>query len=316
MFEAFWRALAHLPHPRVLVWTLLPLLLLGAAIGMAGWLGWEAAQDGVRAALLQFDLSNSALQWLDSMGANRLRVMLAPIVVVALAVPVVVVSTLLLVGWTMAPVIVQIVARRRFPQLERLHGTRWWQVLAWPLVCAVAALVALAASLPLWLVPPLALLLPPLIWGWLSCRVLAFAALADHASAEERRHLIRRHRWPLLAMGLVSGFLATAPALVWTLGEAALIFGPFFLIASVWLYTLVFAFAALWFAHYALAQLARFRAAGAVQAAGAAGLGATSASTSPAPPVPMAPTMPTVPIAPPAAAAPALQACGPDGKPQ
>lgn len=259
VFEAFWRALVLLVHPRVLVGTLLPLLLFGAAIGVAGWLGWEAAQDGVRAGLQQFDLSIAALQWLDSMGANRMRVMLAPIVVVALSVPVVVVGTLLLVGWTMAPTIVRIVARRRFPALERLHGAPGWQVLAWPLVCALAALVALAASLPLWLIPPLALLLPPLIWGWLSTRVLAFAVLADHASAAERRHLSRRRRWPLLAMGLITGLLGVAPALVWTLGEAALIFGPFFLIASVWLYALVFAFAALWFAHYALAQLDRLR---------------------------------------------------------
>ena len=31
-------------------------------------------------------------------------------------------------------------------------------------------------------------------------------------------------------------------------------------VASVWLYTLVFAFAACWFAHFALAALARLRA--------------------------------------------------------
>ena len=52
-----------------------------------------------------------------------------------------------------------------------------------------AALLALVLSLPLWLVPPLVLILPPLIWGWLTSRVLAYTAVAGHASLVERRLL-------------------------------------------------------------------------------------------------------------------------------
>ena len=37
----------------------------------------------------------------------------------------------------------------------------------------VVALVALLLSLPLWFVPPLVLMLPPLIWGWLTYRVMS-----------------------------------------------------------------------------------------------------------------------------------------------
>jgi hypothetical protein len=261
MFDAFWRALAHMFHPRVLVGTLAPLVLMGAVLGAAAWLGWEAAVDGVREAMQRFDLSNAAMQWLDSVGANSLRAVLAPIVVVALAVPVVVVGTLVLVGVLMTPMVVQLVARRRFPTLRREHGARWWHGLGWSLACAGAALLAMAASVPLWLVPPLALVLPPLIWGWLTYRVFAFDVLADHATAQERRQLMHEQRWPLLAMGVASGVLGVLPTLIWALGTAALILAPFFLIASVWLYTLVFVFAALWFAHYLLARLEQLRAA-------------------------------------------------------
>ena len=45
-----------------------------------------------------------------------------------------------------------------------------------------------------------------------------------------------------------------------------LVFAPVLIVVSVWLYTLVFAFSALWFAHYALAALAQMRAAADVQA--------------------------------------------------
>ena len=299
MFEAFWRALAHLFHPRVLVWTLAPLVLMGAAIGLAAWAGWEAAVDAVRAGLQQFDLANAALQWLDSVGANSLRAMLAPIIVVALLVPLVVVGTLLLVGVLMTPMLVELVARRRFPTLARMRGARWWQGLAWSLVCTLAALAALVLSLPLWLIPPLALLLPPLIWGWLTYRVFAFDALADHASAEERRILMHKERWPLLAMGVVSGFIGVAPAVIWAVGAAALILAPFFLIASVWLYTVVFAFASLWFAHFLLARLQQMRAAG-----GSATLAPTGI-VSPAAPMAMPP--PALPLTPTPAPTPAPQ---------
>jgi hypothetical protein len=260
MIDAFWRALAHLFHPRLLMLTLAPLVLMGAVLGVAGWLGWEAAVDAVREAMQRFDLSNAAMQWLDSVGASGLRAVLAPIVVVALALPLVVVGTLLLVGVLMTPTVVALVARRRFPALERRHGASGWQGLGWSLVCALAALAAIAVSVPLWLIPPLAVVLPPLVWGWLTYRVLAFDVLADHAGAEERRQLMHERRWPLLGMGVVSGALGALPTLIWALGTAALILAPFFLIASVWLYTLVFAFAALWFAHYLLAELARHRA--------------------------------------------------------
>ena len=119
----------------------------------------------------------------------------------------------------------------------------------------------LAVSLPLWLLPPLAVVLPPLIWGWLTYRVLVFDTLADFATPAERETLMQAHRTPLLTMGVLVGYLGAAPAALWALGVLALALAPFILLLSVWIYTLVFAFAALWFAHYLLPALHAMRAA-------------------------------------------------------
>jgi hypothetical protein len=89
--------------------------------------------------------------------------------------------------------------------------------------------------------------------------VLAYDALATHASAGERRIVMRTRRWALLFMGLVCGYLGALPALLWAFGALSFVFAPLLLVASVWLYTLVFAFAACWFVHYALAELQRLR---------------------------------------------------------
>ncbi len=116
-------------------------------------------------------------------------------------------------------------------------------------------MIALVISIPLWLVPPLILMLPPLIWGWLSYRVMAFDALAEHASAEERKEIFRRHRGWLLGIGVLTGYLGAAPSLIWASG--ALLAAAFVILVplAIWIYTLVFAFSSLWFAHYCLAAL-------------------------------------------------------------
>jgi hypothetical protein len=259
MLDAFWRAAGYCLHPRVILWSLLPLLVAGGLTGLLGWAYWEGTVAAVRGALEQWSLVATMMQWLDSIGATTLHTLIAPLIVVALAVPVVVLFSLLLVAWTMTPALVNLVALRRFPQLERKQGGNWWLGLLWSLVCTVAALAALVLSVPLWFVPPLVLVLPPLIWGWLSYRIFAFDVLAAHATAEERRHILQLYRWPMLAMGVVCGYLGAAPSLLWAASAATLIFAPILVVASVWLYTLVFAFAACWFAHFALAALARLR---------------------------------------------------------
>jgi hypothetical protein len=259
LIDSFWRAAAYCLHPKVILLSLLPLLLaVGAVLGL-GWFYWESAVAAVRASLEQWSLVVSFLHWLDSIGAAAFGALLAPLIVVALAVPLIVVASLLLVAWLMTPSLVSLVAARRFPLLERKHGAGWFSAGLWSIGYMLLALVLLVLSLPLWFVPPLVLVLPPLIWGWLTYKVMSFDVLADHASADERRQLMREQRWPLLAIGIVAGYLGAAPSLLWAVNAAALVLAPLLVVLSVWLYTLVFAFAALWFAHFALAALQRVR---------------------------------------------------------
>jgi len=260
LIDAFWRAAAYCLLPRVILLSLVPLLLAaGLSIGLS-YFFWEAAVDGVRATLEGWQLVAMMLDWLDNLGAQGFRTVLAPLVVVALSVPAIVVLSLLLVAWFMVPSLVKLVAQRRFPTLERKRGAGLWQSVLWSLVCTLLAGIAMLVSIPLWLIPPLVLVLPPLIWGWLTYRVMAFDAMADHASRDERHQLMREQRWPLLAMGVVSGYLGAAPSLLWAVSAATLVFAPVLVLLSVWIYTLVFAFSALWFAHFSLAVLERLRA--------------------------------------------------------
>jgi hypothetical protein len=261
LLDAFWRAAAYCLHPQVIALSILPLLITGGLAGGLGYYFWEPALVQVRDTLEGWAVLSTVLQWLDSVGGGGFKSVLAPMIVVALAIPVIVVVSLLVVALLMTPAIVNLVAVRRFSQLERRHGAGFLQATFWSLTCTVLALLGLVVSIPFWFVPPLVLVLPPLIWGWLTYRVLSFDVLAEHASKEERQQIMRSHRWPLLAMGAIAGYLGAAPSLLWAVSATMLIFAPLLIVAAVWVYTLVFAFSALWFCHYTLAALQALRAA-------------------------------------------------------
>ena len=260
LIDAFWRAVAYCLHPKIVALSLAPLAIVGGSAALLGYFGWEPAVGAVRAWLEDWSLLASFFGWLDAIGASELHSVVAPLVVVALAVPVFVVASLVVVAWLMTPAIVRLVATRRFPDLERRHGAGFWQGVAWSLVCTLGAFAALLASIPLWFIPPLVLIVPPLIWGWLTYRIFAFDVLALHATREERRQLIAAHRWPLFGAGVVCGYASALPSLLWAFSALALVFAPLLIVVSIWIYTLVFAFSALWFSHYLLAALQVLRA--------------------------------------------------------
>ena len=261
LFGSFWRAVAYCLHPRVIMLSLLPLMVAGVLTLGVGFLYWESALRAVRATLEHWELVNSMLEWISSMLGASFRTGVAALIVIGLSIPVVVALTLVLVGLWITPAIVNLVSRRRFPQLERRHGGSWWRGVFASLGWTVAALLGVMITLPFWLVPGLALVLPPLIWGWLTAKVMGFDALAEHASPAEREAILRAHRFPLLIMGIVCGFLCGVPSMIWTLSIGIVVAATIVMVPVIWLYTLIFTFSALWFVHYGLAVLASLRAA-------------------------------------------------------
>jgi hypothetical protein len=260
LLDSFWRAVAYCFMPRVMLLSLMPLALLLVLSLSWGYFYWEPTQDWVRDTLSSWLLLQSALDWLQDHGAGHLQSVLVPIVVIFAITPVLVILTLLAVSWLMSPGLIKLVVDRRFGHLAIKRGGSLWTSLFWTLVSTLAALLAMVITLPLWLVPPLMFVVPPLIWGWLSYRVMVFDALLKHASREERIAIGRKHRLWLLLIGVLTGYLGALPSVVWASGA---LFAAAFLVlvpVAVWIYALVFAFTALWFAHYSLAALEQHRA--------------------------------------------------------
>src|SRR5690348_14489095 len=154
LLDSFWRAAAYCLHPKVIAWSLVPLALVGGAAAALGYWFWEPAVADVRAWLEQTALLEPIFAWLRSIGAAGWASVVAPLVVVALAVPVFVVVALLVAALLMTPAIVRLVAARRFARRHRGRdgGARREHPV---LVRATARLRAAAADLGLAHVPRL-----------------------------------------------------------------------------------------------------------------------------------------------------------------
>lgn len=259
LINSFWRAAMYCLHPRVIALSVLPLVIMAVMSLGLGYFYWEAAVAAVRNSLENFELLATMVRWLETLGLFNLRLVLAPVLLLFLAIPVIVIVSLLFVAVFMTPAMVALVAERRFPALERKKGGSMLASLFWSLGSTALAAIALVLSIPLWLVPPLILILPPLIWGWLTYRVMSYDALVDHASSEERRKIFKEHRGSLLGIGIISGYLGAAPSVIWASGAMFVALAPILVPVAIWIYTLVFAFSSLWFAHYTLDALEQLR---------------------------------------------------------
>jgi len=92
VLDAFWRSLVYCLHPKVMLWSLLPLVLM---VGVTAGLGYFYL-DGLLAWVTQLLESMDWLQmmwsWLESVGAGKLKTVLVPLIVILMLTPLVLVG--------------------------------------------------------------------------------------------------------------------------------------------------------------------------------------------------------------------------------
>lgn len=259
LFDSFVRAVGTAFHPRMLMLTVVPFAIASIAWLAIFWFGWEYAVAFVASMLSRWSLTSHLYALFGSIGMSAAHAVVAPFVVVVLAIPLIVVSVLVLIASIGMPVVLRHLARGRFAALDKRRGGSWFGSLAHSLIVTIVCLVLTIVTIPLWIFPPLFAVLPPLLWGWLSYRVMSYDALAEHATSDERRAIVRRHRWSLLIIGVCTGLLGSVPTFIWASSMVVIVLFPVVAIGAVWLYIFIFIFSALWFGHYCLHALQQLR---------------------------------------------------------
>lgn len=260
VFKSFGLALVGAMHPKMLWLSLRPFLIVSVLWGVLIWLTWTPALEMLSAFLTASIFTSWIADGLIWAGFEGARAWIAPLFFVMLLIPLISISLLVFIALTTVPTIVKVAARQyAYKDIAKKNGGGLFGSFAYTLWSALICLGLVMLTLPVWWIPPLVAVLPPLLWGWLTMRLMSYDVLALHATAEERDILLHQHRWPLLAMGIVSGMLAAVPTFFWATSVLALVLFPIVSFVALWIYSLIFVFAALWFTHYLLEALKELR---------------------------------------------------------
>jgi CysZ protein len=199
---------ANLLHPRMLwlmVWPMLVSLALWGSVAVVLW---------VRVAIWLADLLRQGLESAPFMGSLDLggaTLIAAHVLLFLLFVPLVYLTALFILGIFGMQAMVEHVARRSYPGLERRRGGSLAGSI-WNAFVALAGMVLLViASLPLWLAPPLWPVITVAILGWGNQRLLRYDALAEHVDGAELEQVLRGRRMPLYVLGVLLALVAYLP---------------------------------------------------------------------------------------------------------
>lgn len=260
VFKSFGLALVGAMHPKMLWLSLRPFFIVSILWGALIWLTWTPALEMLSTFLTASILTSWIADGLIWAGFESARAWIAPLFFVMLLIPLISISLLVFIALTTVPTIVKVVARQyAYKDIVKKKGGSLFGSFIYTLWSTLICLALVMLTLPVWWIPPLVAVLPPLIWGWLTMRLMSYDVLAQHATADERDTLLHQHRWPLLAMGIISGMLGAVPTFFWATSALALVLFPIVSFVALWVYSLIFVFAALWFTHYLLEALKELR---------------------------------------------------------
>ncbi len=227
-------AVRYLFHPAVLGVLFVPMLLsIALWIGLAWWF-WDSWTGLIREGLV----AAADGWWVGHYDVATFAGVVAVLLLVLLIAPAILVTAMLTAAVFAMPVLVEVVARRDFPGLERRKGGTAIGS-GWNAFAALAAFLILwIATLPAWLVAgPLAAPLPWLLSAYLNQRLFRYDALSEHADSGEMSRIFEARFGGLFVLGLVTGALYFVPLVN--------------MVAPT--------FAALAYVHFCLAELQRLR---------------------------------------------------------
>jgi hypothetical protein len=209
ILDALGRAFKSLLHPKMLVLTLWPMLLALVFWGAVAWFFWDQWTAGLNGYAQSIGAEDKLAEW----GFKWLAGWLITALLISLLLPVIYVTALAFAAIFAMPVMLNFVAARDYPELEKKHGGTFIGSI-WNTIVAIGVFLILwVVTLPLWLFPFGVVIVPILLAAYLNQRLFRYDALADHASQEEYALIRERAHGRLFTMGGILGFAHYVPVL-------------------------------------------------------------------------------------------------------
>ena len=211
--RALGRALVSQFHPRMLWLAVWPFLVSLVAWGIVGFAFRDAALDWLERVIGGSFVGATIDAGFAWFGFDGGRSLVAVVVYLGIVFTLIVLTALLIIATVAMPTVVAHVGGRDYPTLAQRHGGSYLGSLGNALWVSVVFLIGFVLTIPLWLIAPLAFVVPLLWWGWATARMFRYDALVAHASAEERGTLFARHGKAFFAIGTIVSLLNFVPPL-------------------------------------------------------------------------------------------------------
>src|SRR5579864_2797620 len=141
LLRSFGRALTSALHPRMLWLTFVPFAAAALAWGVLLWFSWQTLIGTTRTWLESWTFTTTLYGLFDWLGFSSLHAVVAPFIVIALAIPLIVVTVLLLIATLSMPAVIRHLSARQFSGLEMRRGGTWYGSLAHALWTTLICLV-------------------------------------------------------------------------------------------------------------------------------------------------------------------------------
>lgn len=211
VLNAYGRALRSLLQPAIFWHLLWPTALSAIIWIVVAWLSWDTVGAGIERLFNEVGWLNWILQrWDDSALAATIFV---KVVLGLLLIPLIYSTAMLIVAVFALPLMLERVAASDYPDLEQRRGGTLAGSVGNALLAAGVFMVGWVITLPLWLIPGMAIILPVLLSAYLNYRGYSYDALSLHGDAEEIRRTIARERGQLYLTGIIAGLLVYIPVI-------------------------------------------------------------------------------------------------------
>lgn len=239
---AFKRAVVSQLHPKMLLAVLLPFIiaLLGAIVLL--WAFWTPLTEWLTTQSADWGVLNTVDGWLVALGLFSIKLYLIPVLAAGILLPMSGILGLIIAAVFVMPIVLGHLDNTHYQGLRRA-GRNATAMSVWNAIWVGGVfIIGWLVTMPLWLFPPFAVLLPIFWWTFAITRLLRVDAIVEHATPDERRHLWERYNrhW-------------------WLIGFALAIIN---LVPPAWLIMPVFS--SLVYAHFGLEALRQHRLSGAV----------------------------------------------------
>jgi len=209
--QAFWRALRSQMHPRMIFALFLPFIVMMVLIIVLLWLGWTPLTEWLGQTLSESSVPGAVDPVIGTTAFLALKAWLIPVVAAFILLPLAGIGGLVVAAVWVMPLVLSHVGRRNYPDVDA-RGRHATAISVWNAIWVTVLFVAgWLITMPLWLFPPLGLVVSLLLWTFAFNRMMRVDAVVDHASPQERQILWRDRSAGFWMMGLVCALINLIP---------------------------------------------------------------------------------------------------------